>query len=93
MEKRLSITELRDVLGTVVDEIQFQNSKYIIRRHGKPAAAIVPMHIYENWKRERDRLFELIEKGQEGNDALTEDEAMSLILEAQEAVRTDSDHK
>lgn len=90
MERQMGITELRDSLGTVFDEIQFKHNKYIIRRRGKPAGVIVPLYIYENWKRGREWLFELVEKGQEGNEDMSEDEVMALILEAQEAVRTES---
>lgn len=87
MEKILGISELRETLGTVFDEIQYQNTKYIVQRRGKPAVAIVPLDIYEGWKKDRERLFELITKAQEGNDDLSEDEVMALVLEAQDAVR------
>jgi len=39
MEKQLSISQVREELGTLVDEVQYENSKYIILRHGKPAVA------------------------------------------------------
>ena len=90
MEKILGISELRETLGTVFDEIQFQNTKYIVQRRGKPAVAIVPLDIYEGWKKDRERLFELITKAQEGNDDLSEDDVMALVLEAQNAVRNET---
>ena len=30
MEKQLSISQVREELGTLVDEVQYENSKYII---------------------------------------------------------------
>ena len=45
MEKQMTITQVRDAIGDVVDEVQHRNNRYIILRHGKPAAVIVPLHI------------------------------------------------
>lgn len=87
MEKEISITQLRDELGNLVDEVQHQNNKYIILRHGKPAAAVVPLHVYENWKSNRERLFSMIETMQTSSGDHDPDEIMALVLEAQQAVR------
>lgn len=87
MEKKMNITQVRDVLGSLVDDVQYQNNKYVIVRHGKPAVAIVPLHIYESWKANRQRLFALIEQMQEASGTHDADEIMDLVLEAQQAVR------
>ena len=89
MEKQLNITQMRDALGNLVDEVQYQNDKYIILRHGKPAVAVVPLHVYESWKSSRERLFRLIEKMQESSGDNDPDEIMALVLEAQQAVRSE----
>jgi len=91
MEKQMSITQVRDALGNLVDEVQYQNSKYIILRHGKPAVAVVPLHVYESWKSSRERLFGLIQQMQESSGANDPDEIMELVLEAQQAVRAAKD--
>lgn len=90
MEKQLNITQAREALGDVVDEVQYGNSKYIILRHGKPAVAVVPLHVYENWKTNRDRLFGLIAQMQEAAGDADPDELMELVREAQKATRTGS---
>jgi len=87
MEKKLNISEVRGSLGDLVDEVQYQNNKLVILRHGKPAVALVPLHVYENWKLSRQRLFELIEKAQNSSGDKDPDEVMELVLEAQSAVR------
>jgi prevent-host-death family protein len=87
MEKQLSITQVREALGDVVDEVQYQNSKYIILRHGRPAVAVVPLHVYDTWKSSRERLFNLIEQMQDAAGDNDPDEIMTLVLEAQQAVR------
>lgn len=87
MEKEVNITQLREALGNLVDDVQYQDNKYVITRHGRPAAAVVPLHIYESWKANRERLFELIDQMQQNSGAHDPDELMELVLEAQQAVR------
>ena len=87
MEKQLNISDVRDSLGDLVDEVQYQNNKMVILRHGKPAVALVPLHVYENSKSSRRRLFELIEQAQNASGDKDPDEVMALVLEAQTATR------
>lgn len=89
----MSITQVRDAIGEVVDEVQHQNSRYIILRHGKPAAAIVPLHVYENWQTNRERLFDLIEQMRAAAGDVDPGEVMELVLEAQQATRNRSDEQ
>lgn len=90
VEKQMNITQVRDALGNIVDEVQYQNNKYIILRHGKPAVAVVPLHVYESWKSNRERLFGLIKQMQESSGKGDPDEIMALVLEAQQAVRAET---
>ena len=89
MEKQMTITQVREAIGEVVDEVQHQNSRYIILRHGKPAAAIVQLHVYETWQANRERLFDLIEQMRAAAGDADPDEVMELVLEAQQATRND----
>jgi len=90
VEKQMNITQVRDALGNLVDEVQHQNNKYIILRHGKPAVAVVPLHVYESWKSNRERLFGLIEQMQVSSGSGDPDEIMALVLEAQQATRAET---
>jgi prevent-host-death family protein len=87
MEKTISVTKARDELRTIVDEVQFHGDKYVVHRHGKPAVAIVPIHIYDNWKNQRSRLIEIMEEVHAANPDVDPDEVMRDVLEAQQAVR------
>jgi prevent-host-death family protein len=87
MEKKLGITQAREVLGDLIEQVQYQGNAYIISRNGKPAAAIVPIEIYESWKRERKAFFDTIRKAQ-GQASLSAEEAEKLASEAVLAVRT-----
>ncbi len=86
MEKELGVTKAREMFGDLVDQVQYQGDFYIISRHGKPAAAVVPIEIYENWKAQRTEFFDTIRKIQERVD-LSAEEAEKLAAESVAAVR------
>jgi prevent-host-death family protein len=88
MEKQIGATKARDMLRNILDEVQYKGDKYIIKRHGEPAVAVVPIQIYENWKQQRKRLLELIREVQEANEDADPDEVMAEVLAAQQAVRS-----
>jgi prevent-host-death family protein len=91
MEKIVGVTEARDKFRKIVDEVQYQGDKYVIHRHGKPAVAVVPVQVYENWKQQRLRLFELIREVQAANPEADPDEVMQDVLAAQQADRNRQD--
>ncbi len=88
MEKSIGVTKARDQFKSIVDEVQYQGDKYVINRHGKPAVAVVPVDIYENWKKQRLRLLELINEVQTANRDANPEEVMQDVLEAQQTTRT-----
>ena len=89
MEKMLGVTQVRQAFSKIVDEVQHRGDIYIISRHGKPAAAVVPMEVYESWKRQRDEFFKLIREMQQGA-RLAPDEAERIAAEAVAVVRARS---
>lgn len=90
MEKSIGVTKARDQFRSIVDQVQYRGDKYVINRHGKPAVAVVPVEIYENWKKQRIRLLEIIHEVQVANPDANPDEVMQDVLAAQQAVRTQS---
>lgn len=88
MESNLGVTEAREKFSEVVDQVQHQGSAFIISRHGKPAAAVVPVKVYESWKQQREELFDAIHKIQEANKDADPEKVMRDVLEAQQAVRS-----
>jgi prevent-host-death family protein len=89
MEKELGVTKAREKFGELVEQVQYQGDTYIINRNGKAAAAIVPIEIYESWKRERRAFFNLIRQAQETAN-LTSEEAERLASEAVDVFRRDT---
>ena len=53
----------------------------------------MPLHVYENWQSNRERLFSLIEQMQATAGDADPDEVMQLVLEAQQATRAESDER
>ncbi len=87
MEKELGITKARKEFSNIVEEVQYQGDTYVISRHGEPAAAVVPLPVYENWKRQRERLFDTIRQIQRANPDADPDQVMRDVLQAQQAIR------
>ncbi|CAN5268133.1 MAG: type II toxin-antitoxin system Phd/YefM family antitoxin [Chloroflexia bacterium] len=86
MEKTIAAFDARRQFGKVLRDVETRGDSFVVERHGEPVAAVVPLHVYENAKRKRERLFELIKEAQENSQRhspdMTEEEAMELALEA-----------
>lgn len=89
MEKQLGVTKARQEFSTIVEQVQHRGDTYIISRHGKPAAAVVPVQVYELWRRQRAEFFDLIREMQHEAD-LDPEEAERLAAEAVAAVRAET---
>jgi prevent-host-death family protein len=90
MERELGITKARETLSDMVERVQFQGDTFIISRHGKPAAAVVPIEVYENWKRQRREFFDAVRRLQSTNEEVDPDQVMKDVLQAQQAIRSSS---
>jgi len=90
MESGLGITKARKEFSDLIEKVYYQGDSYIINRHGKPAAAVVPIQVYENWKQQREEFFNLIRDMQTEAD-LDPQEAEQLATEAVVAIRTESE--
>jgi antitoxin YefM len=88
MEKRVGITEAREKIAEIVEQVQYRNDAYVISRHGKPAAAVVPVEVYESWKQQRKDLFDTIRKIQEANKDADPEQVWLDVVEAQQAIRS-----
>jgi prevent-host-death family protein len=88
MEKVLGVTEARKKFSNIVEQVQYQGDAYLINRYGRPAAAVVPVEVYENWQRQREEFFDLIRDMQEEAD-LSPQEADRLAKEALAAIRAE----
>ena len=58
MEKTIGAFEARRQLGRVLQEVAAKGDRYIVERHGERIAAVVPIELYEQWKRTRMEFFD-----------------------------------
>ena len=90
MERKLGVTKAREKFGEIIDHVQYQGDTFIINRHGRAAAAVVPVEVYENWKQQRRMFFDAIRKMQDDNKEIDPEEIWEDVLKAQQAVRSSS---
>jgi prevent-host-death family protein len=86
MEKTIGVAEIGQSFGQVLQQIEAKGDKFVIERNGQPVAVIVPLEIYEEWKRHREAFFAKVREIQERID-LSPEEADLLAEEAVKAVR------
>ena len=88
MEQTLGVTEARTRFAELVDQVRYQGDTVTLLKSGKPAAVLVPVELFERWKAERRDAGAAMRRIQANvTEALSDEEAMSLAVEAQEAVR------
>jgi hypothetical protein len=63
----------------------------VVERNGQPIAAVVPIEVYEQWKRRREAFFEKVQRVAERS-TLSEAEAFKLVGEAVAVVRAEDEH-
>ena len=91
MEQTLGVTEARTRFSELIDQVRYQGDTITLIKSGKPAAVLVPVELFERWKAERREAMAAMRRIQANvTEALSDEEAMTLALEAQEAVRTQS---
>jgi hypothetical protein len=49
---------------------------------------VVPIEVYENWKRQRREFFDAVRRIQSANDGLDPDQIMKDVRQAQQALRS-----
>jgi prevent-host-death family protein len=87
MEKMIGAFEARRKLGKILKEVSGKGDRYVVEYHGEPVAAVVPIQLYEQWKRRREAFFDTMRLTAERAN-MSEEEAMTLAQEAIQAVRS-----
>jgi prevent-host-death family protein len=58
MEKVVAAFDARRQFGKILQEVLRKGDRFIIERHGEGVAAIVPIEVYEEWKKARTAFFD-----------------------------------
>ena len=86
MEKTIGAFEARRQFGSILQDVTARGDEFVVERHGEPVAALVPIELYERWKRQREEFFaQMHEIAARSN--LTPEEADALATEAVQAAR------
>ncbi len=88
-ERIIGAFEARRQFGRILQEVVARGDKYVVERHGEPVAVLVPIEVYEQWKRRREAFFDQMEEVAARANLPPED-ADSLAQEAVQAVRARS---
>ena len=86
MERNIAAFEARRQFGKVLQDVMAKGDRFLVERHGEPVAAIVPIEVYQQWKRSRSDFFANIRAAAARADLPAAD-AESLANEAVAAVR------
>ena len=86
MEKTVGAFEVRRSFGRILQEVAAKGDRVVVERHGEPIAAVVPIDVYNQWKRSRAEFFDRMRQASERAD-LTPEDADQLAAEAIAAVR------
>ena len=89
MTEKVSTMDVRARIGDMLNRVALRHDEFIIERKGKALAALVPVERLEQMRRfARQHALELLERQKEGRgDQLSDEDAMTLALEAQRQAR------
>jgi prevent-host-death family protein len=86
VERTVAAFEARRNFGRVLEDVAGRGDTVVVERHGEAVAALVPMRVYEQWKRRREAFFDHMEEVSKRVN-LSPEEADALVEEAILAVR------
>lgn len=84
--KQIGAFEARRQFGQILRDVSGKSTHYVVEYHGEPVAAVVPIHVHEQWERRRNAFFDRLEAAA-GRANLSPEEADALAEEAVRAVR------
>jgi prevent-host-death family protein len=85
-DKTIPAFTARRQFGRILHDVEMKGAPVVVERHGEPVAAVVPMRIYEQWKRRHEALFAKLRLGADRAN-LSEKEANALAAKAIRRVR------
>jgi prevent-host-death family protein len=86
MERTIGAFEARRSFGQILQDVAAKGEKVVVERHGQLIAAVVPIHLYEQWKKRREAFFDQMDAvAKRAN--LSPEEADELAQEAVQSVR------
>lgn len=81
IEENMDVSDAQRNLEEIVQRVAENNDKVVLEVEGQARAVVVPLAIYEQWKRSRDEFFEVMRVAAERAN-LSPEEADRLAAEA-----------
>lgn len=88
MNRTVSALKVRQNLGQLINEIYYRGDEFIIKRAGKPMAALVTIEDYEKLIALKKKYFKVFDRIQAKNIATSFDEVVKDVTEAIRRVRS-----
>ncbi|MCU0755853.1 MAG: type II toxin-antitoxin system Phd/YefM family antitoxin [Xanthomonadales bacterium] len=82
-----SAVAFRQNLGEMLNRVQYRNDSVLIKKDGKPVAALIDARLFERIRRMQERFDALSARMAQGFAAVPEDEGMAAIEAAGARVR------
>lgn len=87
MVKQIPAVKARQQLGSILDEVRFRGTDFVIERDGKPMAVVISTEAYAQYQRARDEAFAFFrETAEELGHEVPQEELETLIDEAHQEV-------
>lgn len=93
MKKEVSATELRRKFGELLNGVYHNGDRLIVKRANKPLAAIVPIEVYEQTLKQREKAFSVLDRIWEKVPEVSEQESNSDIEQALAEARAEKGKK
>jgi prevent-host-death family protein len=87
MIKEVSAVTFRQNLGEMLNQVQYRHDIVVIKKDGKPVAALVDARLFERIRRMQERFDQLAERLAVGFAGVPEEEGRAEIDRATEATR------
>ena len=91
MVKQIPAVQARQQLGSLLDEVRFRGTDFVIERDGKPMAVVISPEAYAQYQRAREQFFySLEETAAEIGQEMSQEAFEALINEAHEEVEQEA---
>ncbi len=93
MKKEVSATELRQNFSELLSGVYQNGDRLIVKRANKQLAAIVPIEVYEQMLKQRDKAFSVLDRIWEKVPEVSDEESNNDIEQAIAEVRAEKKQK
>lgn len=93
MRREVSAMEARQKFGELLDEIYYRDEQVIIKRADKPMAALISIQSYQQFLKQRNKDFSVLDRVWAKNPILPEEEVEHDIAVAISEVRSEKSEK